>query len=182
MSLSLVSLPLTIQRFIQAPQLDINTVAAGGGSRLFYESGVFRVGPESAGSHPGPVCYRKNGHLAITDANVVLGRVLPEYFPRIFGKNEDEMLDKESAVAAMAAIADAVNSSVEHPADVKTGEDVAMGFIKVANEAMCRPIRALTQMRGFDVSKHALACFGGAGTLGIFVVARNLSPVLRLDP
>lgn len=161
---------------IQAPQLDINTVAAGGGSRLFYESGVFRVGPESAGSHPGPVCYRKNGHLAITDANVVLGRVLPEYFPRIFGEKEDEMLDKESAVAAMAAIADAVNEDVEGGADAKrkTVEDVAMGFVKVANEAMCRPIRALTQMRGLDVSKHTLACFGGAGGQHACAIARNL--------
>ena len=159
---------------IQAPQLDINTVAAGGGSRLFYESGVFRVGPESAGSHPGPVCYRKNGHLAITDANVVLGRVIPEYFPRIFGKNEDEMLDKNGAVAAMAAIADAVNEDMGGDCVAKTVEDVAMGFVKVANEAMCRPIRALTQMRGFDVSKHTLACFGGAGGQHACAIARNL--------
>jgi len=165
---------------IQAPQLDINTVAAGGGSRLFYESGVFRVGPESAGSHPGPVCYKKNGHLAITDANVVLGRVLPEYFPRIFGKNEDEMLDKASAVAAMARIADRVNEENEGNGENSAGdakksvEDVAMGFVKVANEAMCRPIRALTQMRGFDVSKHTLACFGGAGGQHACAIARNL--------
>lgn len=161
---------------IQAPQLDINTVAAGGGSRLFYESGVFRVGPESAGSHPGPVCYRKNGHLAITDANVVLGRVLPEYFPYIFGKSEDEPLDKEGAVAAMAAIADAVNDNKEggDGAKRKSVEDVAMGFVKVANEAMCRPIRALTQMRGLDVSKHTLACFGGAGGQHACAIARNL--------
>ena len=161
---------------IQAPQLDINTVAAGGGSRLFYESGVFRVGPESAGSHPGPVCYRKNGHLAITDANVVLGRILPEYFPRIFGKNEDERLDKEGAVAAMGAIAGVVNENMEGGAGARrmTVEDVAMGFVKVANEAMCRPIRALTQMRGFDVSKHTLACFGGAGGQHACAIARNL--------
>ena len=80
---------------IQAPQLDINTVAAGGGSRLFYNNGVFVVGPESAGAQPGPVCYRKGGHLAVTDANAALGRVVPEYFPKIFGPNEDEMLDVE---------------------------------------------------------------------------------------
>lgn len=80
---------------IQAPQLDINTVAAGGGSRLFYDNGIFKVGPESAGAHPGPVCYRKGGHLAVTDANAALGRVLPEYFPKIFGPNEDQPLDVE---------------------------------------------------------------------------------------
>lgn len=82
---------------IQAPQLDINTVAAGGGSRLFYDNDIFKVGPESAGAHPGPVCYRKGGHLAVTDANAALGRVLPEYFPKIFGPNEDQPLDVEGA-------------------------------------------------------------------------------------
>ena len=85
---------------IQAPQLDINTVAAGGGSRLFYRGGIFVVGPESAGAHPGPVCYRKpGGCLAVTDANAVLGRVLPEYFPKIFGPNEDEPLDVQGVCA-----------------------------------------------------------------------------------
>ena len=76
---------------IQAPQLDIHTVAAGGGSRLFLQNGLFVVGPESAKAHPGPVCYRKNGYLAVTDANVVLGRVIPDHFPSIFGQNEDEV-------------------------------------------------------------------------------------------
>jgi 5-oxoprolinase (ATP-hydrolysing) len=74
---------------IQAPQLNINTVAAGGGSRLFFERGLYKVGPESAGADPGPVCYRKNGLLAITDANLVLGRLMPQYFPKIFGPKED---------------------------------------------------------------------------------------------
>ena len=86
---------------IQAPQLDINTVAAGGGSRLFYRGGIFVVGPESAGAHPGPVCYRKpGGCLAVTDANAVLGRVLPEYFPKMFGPNENEPLDVQGVCAA----------------------------------------------------------------------------------
>lgn len=78
---------------IQAPQLDINTVAAGGGSMLFFRSGLFVVGPESAGAHPGPACYRKGGPLTVTDANLILGRLLPEYFPKIFGPNENEALD-----------------------------------------------------------------------------------------
>ena len=89
---------------IQAPQLDINTVAAGGGSRLFFKKGLFIVGPESAGADPGPVWYRKNGNLAITDANLILGRLLPEYFPKIFGKTEDQPLDKESTVKAFEEI------------------------------------------------------------------------------
>lgn len=160
---------------IQAPQLDINTVAAGGGSRLMYESSVFRVGPESAGSHPGPVCYRKDGHLAITDANVVLGRVLPEYFPHIFGPDENQPLDKDAAIRAMAAVQAEVHKDIRNSnLAEKSVEDVAMGFVRVANEAMCRPIRALTQMRGFDVSKHTLACFGGAGGQHACAIARNL--------
>ena len=179
---------------IQAPQLDIHTVAAGGGSRLFLQNGLFVVGPESSKAHPGPVCYRKNGFLAVTDANVVLGRVIPEHFPNIFGPNEDESLDLEGARAAF-------RSLLEDNEDVKgTIEEIAFGFIQVANEAMCRPIRNLTQMvsvscfrfvavhqycvslrpshaswqRGFDITKHALACFGGAGPQHACAMARSL--------
>lgn len=153
---------------IQAPQLDIHTVAAGGGSRLFLQNGLFVVGPESSKAHPGPVCYRKNGFLAVTDANVVLGRVIPEHFPNIFGPNEDESLDLEGARAAF-------QSLLEDNEDVKgTIEEIAFGFIQVANEAMCRPIRNLTQMRGFDITKHALACFGGAGPQHACAMARSL--------
>ena len=85
---------------IQAPQLDINTVAAGGGSMLFFRSGMFVVGPESAGAHPGPVCYRKGGPVTVTDANLVLGRLLPQFFPKIFGPDENEALDYDGAVKA----------------------------------------------------------------------------------
>lgn len=163
---------------IQAPQLDINTVAAGGGSRLFFDSGVFKVGPESAGAHPGPVCYRKGGYLAITDANLVLGRILPEFFPKIFGLGENEPLDLDGARQAMAAVTDQVNAHAtaattssasasslqqQQPQQEKSIDEVAMGFIRVANEAMCRPIRALTQAKGYDAAKHVLSCFGGAG-------------------
>ncbi|PRW57398.1 5-oxoprolinase [Chlorella sorokiniana] len=149
---------------IQAPQLDINTVAAGGGSRLFFRSGVFQVGPESAGAHPGPVCYRKGGYLAITDANLVLGRILPQFFPHIFGPQEDEPLDAEGARAAMEAVAGEVNAHAAAAGQPsKSVDEVAMGFVRVANETMCRPIRALTQMKGYDVTQHVLACFGGAG-------------------
>ena len=160
---------------IQAPQLDINTVAAGGGSRLFFQSGVFRVGPESAGAHPGPVCYRKGGLLAITDANAVLGRVLPEFFPKIFGPEENEPLDVPGAVAAMEAVAQEVNKFAEaNGLPLKTVDEVAMGFIRVANETMCRPIRALTQMKGYDVTQHVLACFGGAGGQHACAIAQAL--------
>ncbi|EYB84643.1 hypothetical protein Y032_0313g2205 [Ancylostoma ceylanicum] len=163
---------------IQAPQLDINTVAAGGGSRLFFTNGIFVVGPESVGAHPGPVCYRKGGHLSITDANLVLGRILPEYFPKIFGPNGNEALDSAAAYSAMEALTAEINDFVKKNPDALqkqyTTEEVALGFITVANEEMCRPIRALTQARGFDTSAHVLACFGGAGGQHACAVAQLL--------
>ena len=95
---------------IQAPQLDITTVAAGGGSKLTFRSGTFRVGPESVGSQPGPVCYRKGGkELSVTDANALLGRVSPAYFPKIFGPTEDQPLDIDAVRRAFEAEADTIN-------------------------------------------------------------------------
>eukprot|EP00934_Nitzschia_sp_Nitz4_P003250 Nitzschia sp. Nitz4//scaffold289_size23394//17923//21827//NITZ4_008481-RA/size23394-augustus-gene-0.2-mRNA-1//1//CDS//3329545834//3240//frame0 len=153
---------------IQAPQLDIHTVAAGGGSRLFLRRGMFVVGPESAGAHPGPVCYRKNGYLAVTDANVVLGRVIPEEFPNIFGPNEDQPLDVEGARLAFQEL------TMLPEAQGRSPEELAYGFLQVANEAMCRPIRNLTQMKGFDITTHVLACFGGAGPQHACSIAKAL--------
>ena len=89
-------------------QLDVNTVAAGGGSMLFFRSGLFVVGPESAGAHPGPVCYRKGGPLTVTDANLCLGRLLPEYFPKIFGPSEKEPLDKAATTEAFCRLTEEV--------------------------------------------------------------------------
>ena len=154
---------------IQAPQLDIHTVAAGGGSRLFLQNGLFVVGPESAKAHPGPVCYRKNGYLAVTDANLVLGRVIPDRFPNIFGPGEDEPLDLAGARVAFQQLSGANEETRE-----QSVEELAWGFVQVANEAMCRPIRNLTQMRGFDITKHALASFGGAGPQHACAMARAL--------
>ncbi|PVD21468.1 hypothetical protein C0Q70_19641 [Pomacea canaliculata] len=162
---------------IQAPQLDINTVAAGGGSILSFRAGLFVVGPESAGAHPGPACYRKGGPLTITDANLVLGRLLPEFFPCIFGENENEPLDYEASWKAFTALTDEVNAFVttQETCNSKMSVgDVAMGFIQVANEAMCRPIRALTQAKGYDTAQHVLACFGGAGGQHACAIARTL--------
>uniref|UniRef100_A0A0V0G356 Putative oxoprolinase n=1 Tax=Triatoma dimidiata TaxID=72491 RepID=A0A0V0G356_TRIDM len=161
---------------IQAPQLDINTVAAGGGSRLFFRSGLFVVGPESAGAHPGPICYRKGGYLAITDANLILGRILPEYFPKIFGPKENEPLDKEATQKAFRQLQNEINSFMteQNIEETKTIEEIAMGFIDVANESMCRPIRSVTQGKGLDTKEHVLACFGGAGGQHACAVARDL--------
>ncbi|XP_066600617.1 5-oxoprolinase [Prorops nasuta] len=163
---------------IQAAQLDINTVAAGGGSKLFFRSGMFEVGPESAGAHPGPACYKKNGPLAVTDANLALGRLLPDYFPKIFGPNENEPLDTQRTMDAFQELTNEINQFLIKEglatAESMSIADVAMGFIKVANEAMCRPIRALTQGKGQDTSKHVLACFGGAGGQHACAIARSL--------
>lgn len=116
---------------IQSPQLDINTVAAGGGSRLFFRNGLFSVGPESAGAHPGPVCYRKGGPLAVTDANVMLGRVQPHLFPAIFGKHENEMLDRDATALAFARLMDEINAASAARGLVYTADEVAYGFVQV---------------------------------------------------
>ncbi|KAJ2807030.1 hypothetical protein H4R20_001451 [Coemansia guatemalensis] len=166
---------------IQAPQLDINTVAAGGGSRLFFRNGLMEVGPESAGAHPGPACYRKGGPLAVTDANLLLGRLRAEHFPHIFGENEDQPLDIEAARTQFGKLAGDINQGMcaKHTASSnvykdKSIEEVALGFLQVANEAMCRPIRALTEAKGHEIQRHSLACFGGAGGQHACAVAANL--------
>lgn len=120
---------------IQSPQLDINTVAAGGGSRLIFRSGMYVVGPESMGSNPGPACYRKGGELTVTDANLVLGRLFPEYFPNIFGPNENEELDGEAAIIKFKEVTSTINDYNKQAGkidDKLSIQDVAMGFIKVA--------------------------------------------------
>ncbi|KAI4299138.1 hypothetical protein L6164_032626 [Bauhinia variegata] len=162
---------------IQAPQLDINTVAAGGGSKLKFQFGAFRVGPDSVGAHPGPVCYRKGGELAITDANLILGYVIPDYFPSIFGPNEDQPLDIKSTREEFEKLAWQINAyrkNQDPSAKGMTVEDIALGFVEVANETMCRPIRQLTEMKGHETKNHALACFGGAGPQHACAIARSL--------
>ncbi|KAG7004462.1 5-oxoprolinase [Physcia stellaris] len=161
---------------IQSPQLDINTVAAGGGSRLFFRNGLFVVGPESAGAHPGPACYRKGGPLTVTDANLFLGRLLPDFFPKIFGKSEDQGLDKSASQKLFAELAEVINKEVAGDNEEKkmSADEVAYGFIKIANETMTRPIRSLTEAKGHDTSQHRLATFGGAGGQHAVAIAESL--------
>ncbi|XP_047336343.1 5-oxoprolinase 1 [Impatiens glandulifera] len=162
---------------IQAPQLDINTVAAGGGSKLKFQFGAFRVGPESVGAHPGPVCYRKGGELSVTDANLVLGYIVPDYFPSIFGPNEDQPLDVDGTRNEFKKLAKLINSHrkcQDSSAKDMSIEEIAQGFVNVANETMCRPIRQLTEMKGHETRNHALACFGGAGPQHACAIARSL--------
>ncbi|KAI0260774.1 5-oxoprolinase [Gloeopeniophorella convolvens] len=145
---------------IQSPQLDINTVAAGGGSCLTFRNGLFLAGPESAGAEPGPTCYRKGGPLAVTDANLLLGRLIPDYFPKIFGKSEKEPLDVDASRRGFEKLSEDINKDSTNELNL---DEIIYGFIKVANETMCRPIRALTEARGYATSSHILASFGGAG-------------------
>ena len=161
---------------IQSPQLDINTVAAGGGSRLFFRNGLFVVGPESAGAHPGPACYRKGGPLTVTDANLFLGRLLPDFFPKIFGKSEDQGLDEKASEKLFAQLTERINKEVSNNKDERkmTPDEVAFGFIKIANETMTRPIRSLTEAKGHDTSQHRLATFGGAGGQHAVAIAESL--------
>lgn len=158
-----------------APQLHIKTVAAGGGSRLFFKNGLFVVGPESSGAHPGPVCYGKNGFLSITDANLVLGRLLPDYFPKLFGPSGGLPLDVGAAQTAFNALAREVNACYRRAGkDALAPETIAEGFVRVADEVMTRVIREISVARGFDVRDHVLACFGGAGGQHACAVARAL--------
>lgn len=156
---------------IQSPQLDINTVAAGGSSILSWENGMFKVGPGSATADPGPAAYRKGGPLTITDANLFLGRLVPEFFPKIFGPNEDESLDLETTTKLFNEITAIINKDLNSNF---TPEEVAYGFINVANEVMARPIRAITEAKGHIVSDHYLITFGGAGGQHAVAVAEAL--------
>ena len=161
---------------IQSPQLDINTVAAGGGSRLFFRNGLFVVGPESAGAHPGPACYRKGGPLTVTDANLLLGRLLPDFFPKIFGKTEDQGLDEKASEKLFHELTEDINKEIagDNKEKKMSSDEVAYGFIKIANETMTRPIRSLTEAKGHDTSKHRLATFGGAGGQHAVAIAESL--------
>ncbi|KAK6949159.1 hypothetical protein Daesc_009233 [Daldinia eschscholtzii] len=156
---------------IQSPQLDINTVAAGGGSMLFWRDGLFKVGPDSAGAHPGPASYRKGGPLTVTDANLFLGRLIPDYFPKIFGPTENLPLDIDIVVQKFEELTAQINADTGRS---MTPLEVAHGFIDVANESMSRPIRALTEAKGFETQQHALATFGGAGGQHACEIAKKL--------
>ncbi|KAJ6157946.1 hypothetical protein N7470_005538 [Penicillium chermesinum] len=139
---------------IQSPQLDINT---------------------SASAHPGPACYRKGGPLTVTDANLFLGRLLPEYFPHIFGPNEDQPLDTDVTAQKFRELTSQINAERRQLSQPEyTAEEVALGFLKVADESMARPIRNLTEARGFETASHHLACFGGAGGQHACSVAASL--------
>jgi 5-oxoprolinase (ATP-hydrolysing) len=152
---------------MRAPMMLIHTVAAGGGSILHFDGARFRVGPDSAGANPGPKCYRRGGPLAVTDANVMVGKLLPDFFPRIFGPEQNLALDADAVRAAFAALAREIG-------DDRAPEDVADGFIRIAVENMANAIKKISVQRGYDVTRYALNCFGGAGGQHACLVADAL--------
>ncbi len=140
---------------MRAPMMRIHTVAAGGGSILTYKDGRFQAGPESAGANPGPACYRRGGPLAVTDANVMVGKLKPEFFPAIFGPEQNEHLDADVVRQKFEALAKEVGGT--------PSEEIADGFLKIAVENMANAIKKISVQRGYDVTEYALNCFGGAG-------------------
>ena len=152
---------------IRAPMMRVHTVAAGGGSILHAEPGRFRVGPDSAGAYPGPACYRNGGPLTVTDANVMLGKLNPEFFPPIFGPGQDQPLDRDTVSARFAEIA-------TEAGDGKSPEEVAEGFVRIAVENMANAVKKISVQRGYDVTRYLLNSFGGAGGQHACLVADAL--------
>ncbi len=144
---------------LRTPMMRVHTVAAGGGSILAFDGLRFRAGPASAGAMPGPACYGKGGPLTITDANLLLGRIQPAFFPKVFGDGT-QALDAETVRARFSALAAEVTAAQGRPS---TLEDLALGFTALAVDNMARAIRKISIERGHDVAGYTLACFGGAG-------------------
>jgi 5-oxoprolinase (ATP-hydrolysing) len=150
---------------MRAPMMSIHTVAAGGGSLLGFDGARFRVGPESAGANPGPASYRRGGPLAVTDANVMVGKLQPAHFPRVFGHAANEPLDGDVVAQQFAALAQQTG---------RKPEDVAHGFIEIAVQQMANAIKKISVARGYDVTRYTLQCFGGAGGQHACLVADAL--------
>ncbi len=145
---------------MRAPMMKIHTVAAGGGSILHFDGARFRVGPDSAGANPGPAAYRRGGPLAVTDINVMLGKVQPDFFPNLFGPEGNEPLDADAVKAGFAKMAAEIKDAT---GQVRTPEEVAEGFLRIAVENMANAIKQISVQRGYDVTDYILQCFGGAG-------------------
>ncbi|GAA1971805.1 hydantoinase B/oxoprolinase family protein [Catenulispora subtropica] len=156
---------------LRAPMLDIHTVAAGGGSVLHFDGSRYRVGPDSAGADPGPACYRNGGPLAVTDANVMLGRVQPAHFPSVFGAGGDEPLDVGIVRRRFDELAAEIR---ERTGDTRTPEQVAEGYLQIAVANMANAVKRISVEKGHDVSGYVLTTFGGAGAQHACAVADSL--------
>ncbi|WP_374527570.1 hydantoinase B/oxoprolinase family protein [Novosphingobium sp.] len=157
---------------IRAPMLRIHTVAAGGGSICRFDAGRLVVGPESAGAVPGPACYRRGGPLTVTDCNVMLGKIVPEHFPALFGPNGDQPIDRDVVAKKFAALSAEIAAET---GQAMSGEQIAEGFIRIAVANMAHAIKQVSVARGHDVTSHVLACFGGAGGQHACLVADALA-------
>ncbi len=156
---------------VRAPMIDIHTVAAGGGSILHFDGARMRVGPDSAGADPGPASYANGGPLAVTDCNVLLGKLQPEFFPAVFGPGGDQPLDTAAVRERFAALAADIESAT---GERRSPEQVAEGFLAIAVENMANAIKKISVQRGHDVTDHTLVCFGGAGGQHACLVADRL--------
>ena len=156
---------------MRVPMMRIHTVAAGGGSILFYDGNRFRAGPESAGSNPGPKCYRRGGPLTVADANVMVGKLQASLFPKIFGPNRDQPLDEVAVRAAFEEMASRINADT---GEKRSPEQVADGFIRIAVENMANAIKKISVQQGYDVTEYALQCFGSAGGQHACLIADTL--------
>ena len=156
---------------MRAPMLRIHTVAAGGGSILHFDGARYRVGPDSAGADPGPACYRRGGPLTVTDANVMVGKIQPGFFPRLFGPDGDEALDAEAVRDRFERLAKEITDAT---GDARTPVQVADGFLKIAVDNMAHAIKQISIQRGHDVTEYTLNCFGGAGGQHACLVADAL--------
>ncbi len=145
---------------MRAPMMQIHTVAAGGGSILHFDGSRYRVGPDSAGANPGPACYRRGGPLTVTDANLMLGRIQPDFFPKVFGPHADQPLDPDAVRTKFADLAGEIRDAT---GDDRAPEAVAEGFRRIAVENMANAIKQISIQRGHDVTAYTLTCFGGAG-------------------
>jgi len=150
---------------MRAPMLEIHTVAAGGGSVLDYDGSRFLVGPKSAGANPGPAAYRRGGPLTVTDINAVLGKLQPQFFPAIFGADQDQKLDARAPHKSFETISLQTGKSLEETAE---------GFLQIAVGHMARAIKKISVERGYDLQGYTLACFGGAGGQHACLVAEEL--------
>lgn len=157
---------------MRAPMMHIHTVAAGGGSILHFDGARYRVGPDSAGANPGPVCYRRGGPLTVTDCNVMLGKIQPDFFPHVFGASGDQRLDRDAVAQRFAALAETIAASTGLA--VQPPEQVADGFLRIAVENMANAIKKISVQRGHDITVYTMNCFGGAGGQHACLVADAL--------
>ncbi|MEE8279971.1 MAG: hydantoinase B/oxoprolinase family protein [Alphaproteobacteria bacterium] len=156
---------------MRAPMMRIHTVAAGGGSILHFDGARYRVGPDSAGADPGPACYRRGGPLTVTDANLCVGKIRPEFFPRVFGPGGDMPIDADIVHRKFAGLAGEIRAAT---GNMRSAAEVADGFLKIAVENMANAIKQISIQRGYDVTKYTLCCFGAAAGQHACLVADAL--------